>query len=138
MSLTVSPEIKAHAKGGTLTHDAFYECIKESLPFAVDVIHRLAHEADHSESDMAEFAPASLSDQDRGQLLRATASNAIRSALEMRFASHQHRATRIMIGFKNCHNVGVFLGTSKGRRAFKKWTSKESQILAQSPELIDC
>ena len=138
MSLLVTAETKEQALAGTLTDNAFYECVKKSLPFATDVVHRLAHEADRNASDMAEFAPTSLSNEDRGQLLRATASNAIRSALEIRFASHQRRARGIVIGFKNCHNVAVFLKTPKGQKAFKKWTSREAQILAQSPELVDC
>jgi hypothetical protein len=138
MSLTVSPETTAHAQAGTLTSDAFYQGVKASLPFAVDVIHQLVHHADASEEDMAEFAPQSLSDHERGQLLRATASTAIRNALEEWFSGHQHRALGIRIAFKNCHNVAVFLDTEVGHEHFRQWTSAREQVLAQSPQLVDC
>lgn len=138
MSLTVTPQVLARAEAGTLTEDDFYECVKLSLPFAVDVVHRLAHQAEASESDMAEFAPTSLDAKLRGQILRAMASDAIRSALALCFGSHQSRAPGIIIAFQNCHRVAVFLDTELGREAHRKWTSKESQILAQSPNLVDC
>ena len=138
MSLTVTPEVLTRAQSGTLTEDDFYACVKSSLPFAVDVVHHLAHQADASESDMAEFAPDTLDPENRGQILRAMASDAIRNALTMRFGSHQSRAPGIIIGFQNCHRVAVFLDTELGREEFRKWASKESQILAQNLNLVDC
>ena len=138
MSLTVSLEIKSKAKAGTLTADEFYQAVKSSLPFAVDTIHTLAHQADQNPHDWAEFAPDTLPPEKRGELLRAMASDAIRASLCQQFGSHQSRATGIILGFQNCHRVAVFLNTKKGRSAQREWTSQKAQILAQSPELVDC
>ncbi len=138
MSLTVPALLLQKAQEGMVSEEEFYQCVKSSLPFAVDTIHALVHQADRSTEDMAEFAPRSLEPEKRGELLRAMASDAIKGMLTKRFGGHQGRGEGIIIAFQNCHKVGVFLNTEKGRAAYEKWSSVEAQILAQSPNLQDC
>ncbi len=70
-------------------------------------------------------------EQERGQLLRALASDAIRGALQRHFG--------VRLAFQNCHRVAVFpLDPAVDEQATARFTSVRAQLLNQSPELRDC
>jgi uncharacterized protein len=70
------------------------------------------------------------SEQCRGQLLRALASNAIRGALERHFD--------VVLVFQNCHRVAAFDPAALDGPAYRAFTSTRGQLLNQSPERRDC
>jgi hypothetical protein len=70
------------------------------------------------------------SEQDRGQLLRALASNAIRGALERHFG--------VVLAFQNCHRLAVFAPAAVDSALYREFISPRGQVLNQSPELRDC
>jgi hypothetical protein len=70
------------------------------------------------------------SEKERGQLLRALASDAIRGALQRHFG--------VRLAFQNCHRVAVFPLDRAVEESYGKFTSVRSQVLNQSPEFRDC
>ncbi|MEV8503941.1 SCO5389 family protein [Actinoplanes sp. NPDC051475] len=89
MSLNVSPDLLAVAERGEVSDAEFVDC---------------------------EVPPPS--ETERGQLLRALASDAIRGGLERHFGAR--------LAFQNCHRVAAF--------RFVRW----GQLLNPSPELRNC
>jgi hypothetical protein len=69
------------------------------------------------------------SEAERGQLLRALASDAIRGSLERHFG--------VRLAFQNCHRVAVFR-PGHDRRAYEEFISPRAQLLNQSPALRNC
>jgi hypothetical protein len=128
MSLTVPPALTARAKREEIDDAAFLACIRDSLPYAWNLISGLV---DRLHADGGPFVDNQVPPPDeaaRGQLLRALASDAMRGALERHFGIH--------LAFQNCHRVAVFApGTEAALRDF---TTPRAQILNQSPELVDC
>lgn len=128
MSLTVSADLLEQAQHGDVDDAAFIDCIRGSLPWAWDVISALV--ADLREGG-AEFADNQVPPPDeaaRGQLLRLMASDAMRAVIERHYD--------VKLAFQNCHRAAVFgPGAAAARAAF---TSARSQLLNQSPELINC
>ena len=71
------------------------------------------------------------SEAERGQLLRALASDAIRGGLERHFG--------VRLAFQNCHRVAAFAaGARSAASATATFISPRGQLLNQSPELRDC
>jgi hypothetical protein len=70
------------------------------------------------------------SEKERGQLLRALSSDAIRGSLERHFG--------IALAFQNCHRVAAFHPEARGGETRTRFTSLRAQILNQSPEFRDC
>jgi len=70
------------------------------------------------------------SELERGQLLRALASNAIRGALERHFG--------VVLAFQNCHRVAAFAPAAVDSAVYREFVSPRGQVLNQSPELRDC
>jgi hypothetical protein len=66
---------------------------------------------------------------ERGQLLRALASDSIRTALENHFGA--------VLAFQNCHRVAAFAPDRLGHE-YETFVSARAQLLNQSPELRDC
>lgn len=130
MSLTVSPAIIEQARTGSVDDRSFIECIKESLPAAWAIFSHLAEIRASGEAGPALHAPRSMPDAERGQLLRAMASNAIRGAVERHFG--------FALAFQNCHKVAAFDPADVDSPAYREFTSIESQILGQTPEMRDC
>jgi hypothetical protein len=132
MSLDVSPQLLEQAERGHLDEAAFVDTIRTSLPYAWSTISGLV--ADLEVGDPArEFADNHVpppSEQHRGQLLRALASDAIRGALERHFG--------VRLAFQNCHRVAAFRQESAGGPTHRDFTSPRAQVLNQSPELRDC
>jgi hypothetical protein len=138
MSLDVYPELLAQAEAGPVDPAAFLDTVRTSLPYAYDLIAALTKELDAADParPFTDNHTPPPSEAERGQLLRALASDAIRGSLEDHFG--------VRLAFQNCHRVAAFrtstdtdtdTDTSAAHRDF---TSQRSQILNQSPELRDC
>jgi hypothetical protein len=77
-----------------------------------------------------EHATPPPSEKERGELLRALASDAIRGALERHFGRK--------LAFQNCHRVAAFPFSEVGGQEYQEFISPLAQIRNQSPELRDC
>jgi NucS shadow ORF len=132
MSLDVSPQLLAQAQAGPVDPAAFLDTVRTSLPYAYDLIASLAKELDAADParPFADNQTPPPSEAARGQLLRALASDAIRSSLEEHFG--------VKLAFQNCHRVAVFRTADAGTTTHRDFTSQRSQLLNQSPELRDC
>jgi hypothetical protein len=132
MSLEVPTALLERAEAGTVDDAEFVACVRDSLPYAwgvvSDVADRLA-DADPA-VELADHAIPPPSEADRGQLLRALASNAIRGALERHFG--------VVLAFQNCHRVAAFRPAALGGPAHAEFVSPVAQLRNQSPELRDC
>jgi len=86
MSLDVPTEVLAAAERDALDHARFLAVVRDSLPYAWQVVAAAADDRTaHPEAPFGEHAVPPPSERERGQLLRALASNAIRGALERHF-----------------------------------------------------
>jgi hypothetical protein len=131
MSLTVTAELKELARDGAMPQDEFINCIRHSLPRAWQVIDGLAGELrSHQSLTHAIHAPRNMEDEQRGQLLRLMASSSMRGAVERHYG--------LKFEFQNCHNTAAFRQNAVGSPEYRRFISPEAQILAQSPELVDC
>lgn len=128
MSLTVSPELLEKAQNGPVDDADFIACIKESLPYAWEVVSKVAEQARSAESgfDTNEVPPPGESE--RGQLLRLVGSDAMRAAVERHFG--------MRMAFQNCHRLAFFTGAAE--QAHNDFVTPRAQLLNQSPELVDC
>lgn len=132
MSLDVPTRLQEQAAAGTVDDAAFAECVRESLPYAWQVVSEAAGNlADASpDAEFAEHAVPPPSEAHRGQLLRALASDAIRGSLERHFG--------VALAFQNCHTVAAFRPAAVGGATYVEFTSPVAQLRNQSPELRDC
>ncbi|AVV45572.1 SCO5389 family protein [Streptomyces sp. ID05-04B] len=130
MSLDVSPELLAEAEAGHLREEDFVDTIRTSLPYAYGLVSDLATRLHGGIAEFADNQTPPASEQDRGQLLRALASDAIRGSLERHFD--------ITLAFQNCHRVAAFRPEARGSATHTRFTSQRAQILNQSAELRDC
>jgi hypothetical protein len=128
MSLDVSDALLARATSGDVTDDEFVACVRDSLPYAWQVISGVA--ADLGDSDFTDHATPPPSEAERGQLLRALASDAIRGGLERHFG--------VKLAFQNCHRVAAFRPSAVDGDRYRAFVSPRGQLLNQSPELRDC
>lgn len=128
MSLTVSPELLDKAQNGPVDDADFIACIKDSLPYAWEVVSEVAERARSSESgfDTNEVPPPG--EKERGQLLRLVGSDAMRAAVERHFG--------MRMAFQNCHRLAFF--TRDAEHAHTDFVTPRAQLLNQSPELVDC
>jgi len=131
MSLTVTAELKELARDGALSPDEFINCIRHSLPRAWQIIEALT-DALRSQPSLthAIHAPRHMEDDQRGQLLRLMASSSMKAAIE--------RFYGLRFEFQNCHKTAAFRLNAIGSEERRHFISPEAQILAQSPELLDC
>jgi hypothetical protein len=130
MSLDVPTALLERAERGEVNDDEFVECVRNSLPYAYEVVSRVAADL---RSGTAEFADNQVPPPDetaRGQLLRAMASDAIRGGLERHFG--------IKLAFQNCHRVAAFPIAAVGGDTYTRFISTRAQLLNQSPELRNC
>ncbi|WP_238008999.1 SCO5389 family protein [Dactylosporangium sp. AC04546] len=128
MSLTVPTALLERAEAGPVDDAEFVACVRESLPYAWSVISEVASAA--GGDGHAEHAVPPPSEAERGQLLRALASDAIRGALERHFG--------VVLAFQNCHRVAAFTPAEADSERYRAFTSVRGQLLNQSPELRDC
>lgn len=129
MSLDVPTAVLTAAARGELDDAAFVAVVRDSLPYAWQVISAaVADRAAGAAFGEHEVPPPS--EQARGELLRALASNAIRGALERHFG--------VALAFQNCHRVAAFDPAAVGSSIHREFVSPRGQVLNQSPELRDC
>lgn len=132
MSLDVPTALQQRAEAGAVEEAEFVACVRDSLPYAWEVVSQVADrlaDADPA-ADFADHAVPPPSEAHRGQLLRALASDAIRGSLERHFG--------VALAFQNCHRVAAFRPTAVGGPAYAEFTSPLAQLRNQSPELRDC
>lgn len=86
----------------------FVDCVRQSLPYAWTVISQVATDLKEDGGTYADHAVPPPSEAERGQLLRALASDAIRGGLERHFG--------VKLAFQNCHKVAAFALSAVGRR----------------------
>ncbi|WP_069760463.1 SCO5389 family protein [Streptomyces sp. LUP47B] len=130
MSLDVSPKLLAEAEQGVVREEDFVATVRTSLPYAYDLIASLATELRDGAVEFTDNQTPPPSERERGQLLRALASDAIRGSLERHFG--------VALAFQNCHRVAAFRPESLTGETYARFTSVRSQVLNQSPEFRDC
>jgi hypothetical protein len=130
MSLDVSPQLLARAESGEVSDAEFVDCVRTSLPYAWETVSKVVADLKAGTAEFADNTTPPPTETDRGQLLRALASNAIRSGLERHFG--------IALAFQNCHRVAAFRTTAVDGDRYRAFTSPRGQLLNQSPLLRDC
>jgi hypothetical protein len=130
MSLTVSPDLLAVAERGDVTDAEFVACVRESLPYAWEVVSRVMTDLRTGDAGFADHEVPPPGEAERGQLLRALASDAIRGGLERHFGAK--------LAFQNCHRVAAFAHDAVGSDRYRAFVSPRGQLLNQSPELRNC
>ncbi|RSM66325.1 hypothetical protein DL991_05525 [Amycolatopsis sp. WAC 01375] len=130
MSLDVSPALLEKAERGEVSDAEFVTCVRESLPYAWTVITGVIAEADGAADGFADNETPPPSEAERGQLLRALASDSIRGGLERHFG--------VKLAFQNCHRVAAFKPSQVDSDRYRAFVSVRGQLLNQSPELRDC
>jgi hypothetical protein len=130
MSLNVPAALLERAEADEVPDDQFVGCVRKSLPYAWMVVSEVASELNDGGGDFADHAVPPPSEAERGQLLRALASDAIRGGLERHFG--------VKLAFQNCHRVAAFRLSAVGGERYQAFISPRGQLLNQSPELRDC
>ena len=130
MSLDVPTALLEKAESGQVPDDEFVDCVRQSLPYAWSVISQVAANLHADRGDFADHNVPPPRETERGQLLRALASDAIRGALERHFG--------VKLAFQNCCRVAAFDLSAVGGTGFQAFISPRGQLLNQSPELRDC
>ena len=130
MSLNVPAALLERAEAGDVPDEEFVGCVRESLPYAWMVISQVAAQVTDSGADFADHAVPPPGEAERGQLLRALASDSIRGGLERHFG--------VRLAFQNCHRVGAFRFSAVGGDRYQAFISPRGQLLNQSPALRDC
>ena len=129
MSLNVPAALLEQAQAGEIRSSDFLQCIKESLPYAWQLIESLAVRLKQGSDVFVDNQVPPPSEEARGQLLRVLSSDAMRNALEQYYG--------VRLAFQNCHRVALFRKDQLGE-TYDEFISPRSQILNQSPELRDC
>ena len=129
MSLDVPTAVLTAAERGELDDAQFVAVVRDSLPYAWEVVSDAVDDQAPGKP-FGEHEVPPPSEQERGQLLRALASNAIRGALERHFG--------VVLAFQNCHRVAAFAPAAVDGAIYREFTSPRGQVLNQSPELRDC
>jgi NucS shadow ORF len=133
MSLDVSPELIEQAERGEVDNEEFVRTVARSLPYAWQIMSRVAEQLNGGQTDgrgFADDATPPSTEEERGQLLRALASNAIREAVGRHFG--------VTFAFQNCHRVAAFAPSAAGGEVHRRFTSARSQIPNQQPAFRDC
>jgi hypothetical protein len=130
MSLTVSADLLRTAERGDVRDTDFVDCIRTSLPYAWEVVSRVAGQLNTTGGEFADDETPPPSEAERGQLLRAFASDAIRAGLE--------RHLGVKLAFQNCHRVAAFQLSAVAGERYQRFISPRGQLLNQSPELRNC
>ncbi|MEU6203726.1 SCO5389 family protein [Micromonospora musae] len=130
MSLTVPPALLDAAERGPVDDADFVACVRTSLPYAWETVSRVVADLDAGGAERADNLVPPPTEADRGQLLRALASDAIRAGLERHF--------KVKLAFQNCHRVAAFRPAAVDSAAYREFVSPRGQLLNQSPELRNC
>lgn len=130
MSLNVSADLLEKAEHGEVSDADFVACVRESLPYAWEVVSSVMSSLKAGGGEFADHEVPPPSETERGQLLRALASDAIRGGLERHFGAR--------LAFQNCHRVAAFDPAAVGGERYRRFVSPRGQLLNQSPELRNC
>jgi hypothetical protein len=130
MSLNVPTELLRRAERGEVDDAAFVNCVRESLPYAWKIVSEVATEVAAKGGEYADHSVPPPSESERGELLRALASDAIRGGLERHFG--------VKLAFQNCHRVAAFTPEAAGGVTYQQFVSPRGQLLNQTPELRNC
>ena len=131
MSLDVPTTVLDDARRGEMDDAAFVDVVRESLPYAWEAVSAAAADGRaRPDAPFGEHEVPPPSETERGQLLRALASNAIRGALERHFG--------VVLAFQNCHRVAAFRPAAVDSEIYREFVSPRGQVLNQTPELRDC
>ncbi|WP_433681027.1 SCO5389 family protein [Nocardia sp. CA-119907] len=130
MSLDVPTALLERAERGEVDDADFVEVVRISLPYAWEVVSRVAGELHSGTVEFADNVVAPPDEVARGQLLRAMASDAIRGGLERHF--------NVKLAFQNCHRVAAFPISAVGGDTYTTFIGTRAQLLNQSPELRNC
>jgi hypothetical protein len=130
MSLEVPTALLQKAESGEVPDAEFVDCVRRSLPYAWNVISQVATDVQAGDGEFADHAVPPPGEAERGQILRALASDAIRGGLERHFG--------VRLAFQNCHRVAAFRLSAVGDERYRAFISPRGQLLNQSPELRDC
>ena len=131
MSLDVPGALLDRAEAGQVDDAEFLACVRASLPYAWQVVSEVvARLGDRPAVAFADHAVPPPTEQDRGQLLRALASDAIRGGLERHFG--------VRLAFQNCHRVAAFRPSAVDSAGYRDFVSPAGQLRNQSPALRDC
>jgi hypothetical protein len=128
MSLAVPADLLDRAQRGEVDDAAFLDCVRTSLPYAWDLITGLVTDLEAGGEEFADNQVPPPDEAARGQLLRLMASDAMRAAVERHYG--------VRLAFQNCHRAAAFRPAATA--ALAEFTSARSQLLNQSPELVDC
>jgi len=129
MSLDVPTALLERAERGEVDDAAFVECVRTSLPYAWQIVSEVAGGV-HPGTPFSDHSVPPPSEAERGQLLRALASDAIRGGLERHFG--------VKLAFQNCHRVAAFAPSAVDSPEYRAFISPRGQLLNQSPELRNC
>jgi hypothetical protein len=130
MSLSVPTALLERAEAGPVGDEEFVAVVRDSLPYAWQVINHAVQAQRGSANGIGEHEVPPPSEAERGQLLRALASDAIRSGLQRHFG--------VVLAFQNCHRVAAFDPSLVDGDTYRAFVSARGQLLNQSPELRDC
>ena len=130
MSLDVPIALLERAERGAVTDEEFVGCVRDSLPYAWQVVSSVSSDLATRGGEFAEHAVRPPTEAERGQLLRAMASDAIRGGLERHFG--------VRLAFQNCHRVVAFAPTAVQSAAYREFVSPAGQLRNQSPTLRNC
>ncbi|WP_280512356.1 SCO5389 family protein [Nocardia farcinica] len=130
MSLDVPAALLERAERGEIDDADFVDCVKNSLPYAWEVVSRVVGDLQSGTAEFADNVVPPPDETARGQLLRAMASDAIRGGLERHFG--------VKLAFQNCHRVAAFPLNAVGGDTYSTFISTRAQLLNQSPELRNC
>ena len=130
MSLDVRTALLERAEAGPVDDADFVACVRDSLPYAWTVVSAVAADLKRAGGEFADHAVPPRGEAERGQLLRALASDAIRGGLERHFG--------VKLAFQNCHRVAAFAPAAVDGAGYRAFVSPRGQLLNQSPELRNC
>jgi hypothetical protein len=130
MSLDVPPSLIYAAHNGDVPDEEFVACVRDSLPYAWSVVTGLADDLSANDRGFVDHAVPPPGETERGQLLRALASDAIRGALE--------RHLGFTLAFQNCHRVAAIAPAAVGGPDHQAFVSPRGQLLNQDAALRDC
>ncbi|MFD9099301.1 SCO5389 family protein [Streptomyces collinus] len=99
MPLDMHPTLLARVERGEVTEADFIVTVRKALPYAYEVISRLTAWLDGAPTLVVDNTAEPASENQRVQLLRALASDAIRTALERHFG--------VRLALQDSHRVAV-------------------------------
>lgn len=136
MSLTVTDhEVDKAVTGHSFAANEAMALIGRSLPLAAQFVSKSVAGIRMKQVGFMEFG--SSDPETMKQTAKLFASDALRNAFQK--ALSEVVGCDVKAGFQLCCKVGIaVVGNAEAERRLTIFTSLESQVLAQRPELVDC